>query len=64
MSGLLSEIPTDVVLGTGDARSLVEGGHEADQAWRLLKAQGDVGRVTAGKLVYRSPFAYRGIYIA
>jgi Family of unknown function (DUF6308) len=39
--------------GTGDARSLVEDGREADQAWRLLKAQDDVGWVTAGKLLAR-----------
>ena len=53
MSGLLSKIPADIGLGTGDARSLVEDGREADQAWCLLKAQDDVGWVTAGKLLAR-----------
>jgi len=53
LSGLLSKIPTGDVLGTGNARSLVEDGREADQAWRLLKAQDDVGWVTAGKLLAR-----------
>lgn len=53
ITGLLSKIPADVVLGTGDARSLVEGGHEAGQAWHLLTAQDDIGWVTAGKLLAR-----------
>jgi Family of unknown function (DUF6308) len=53
VSGLLSKIPADVTLGTEDARSLVEDGHEADQAWHLLEAQDDVGWVTAGKLLAR-----------
>lgn len=53
VSGLLSKIPTDVGLGTGDAWSLVEDGREADQAWHVLKAQDDVGCVTAGKLLAR-----------
>jgi hypothetical protein len=53
MSGLLSEIPTDVALGTGDARSLIEDGREADRAWHLLNEQDDVGWVTAGKLLAR-----------
>lgn len=53
VSGLLSQVPADVGLGTGDARSLVEDGREADQAWHLLEAQDDVGWVTAGKLLAR-----------
>lgn len=53
VSGLLSKVPADVGLGTGDARSLVEDGREADQAWHLLEAQDDVGWVTAGKLLAR-----------
>lgn len=53
MTGFLSKIPTDVVLGTEDARSLVEGNREADQAWHLLTAQDDIGWVTAGKLLAR-----------
>ncbi len=58
MSGLLSKIPADVGLGTGDAGSLVEDGREADQAWRLLKAQDDVGWVTAGKLLARKTASF------
>lgn len=53
VSGLLSKVPADVGLGTGDARSLVADGREADQAWHLLEAQDDVGWVTAGKLLAR-----------
>lgn len=53
LSGLLAEIPADASLGTGDARSLVGKGREADQAWHLLEAQDDVGWVTAGKLLAR-----------
>jgi hypothetical protein len=53
VSVLLCKIPADVVLGTNGARSLVEDGSEADQAWRLLEAQDDIGRVTAGKLLAR-----------
>lgn len=53
VSCLLSRVPADVVLGTGAARSLVEGGSEADQAWHLLEAQDGVGWVTAGKLLAR-----------
>jgi Family of unknown function (DUF6308) len=53
VSALLSKIPVDVKLGTADARSLVEDGREADQAWHLLEAQDDVGWVTAGKLLAR-----------
>ena len=34
-------------------RPLVKNGRDADQAWRLLKAQDDVGWVTAGKLLAR-----------
>ena len=53
ISDLLSRIDPDVDLGTGRSRSLVEDGGQADQAWRLLKAQDDVGWVTAGKLLAR-----------
>jgi hypothetical protein len=53
VSALLSNIPTDVKLGTADARSLVEDGREADQAWHALVAQDDVGWVIAGKLLAR-----------
>lgn len=53
MSGLLSKIPADVGLETGGARSLVEDGREAHRALRLLKAQDDVGWVTAGKRLAR-----------
>jgi hypothetical protein len=53
VSVLLSKIPTDVQLGTADARSLVKDGRGADQAWHLLEAQDDVGWVTAGKLMAR-----------
>lgn len=53
VSALLGKIPGDAQLGKDDARSLVEDGREADQAWRLLKAQEDVGWVTAGKLLAR-----------
>lgn len=50
---LLGRIDSDIDLGTEDSRSLVNDGREADQAWRLLKRQDDVGWVTAGKLLAR-----------
>jgi hypothetical protein len=50
---LLSRVPVDVPLGTEDARLLVLDGGEADAAWHLLKAQDDVGWVSAGKLLAR-----------
>lgn len=50
---LLGRIDSDIDLGTGDARSLVNDGREPDQAWQLLKSQDDVGWVTAGKLLAR-----------
>jgi len=50
---LLAKINSDTDLGTGDSRSLVDDGQEADQAWKLLKRQDDVGWVTAGKLLAR-----------
>jgi Family of unknown function (DUF6308) len=53
ISDLLASINADTDLGTGDSRSLVDDGHEADQAWKLLKRQDDVGWVTAGKLLAR-----------
>jgi hypothetical protein len=53
VSVLFAKIPAGAQLGKQDARSLVEDGREADQAWRLLKAQEGVGWVTAGKLLAR-----------
>jgi hypothetical protein len=53
IGALLTKIPDDVSLGTEKSRSLVENGREADQAWRLLEAQDDLGWVTAGKLLAR-----------
>jgi len=53
VSGLLSKIPADIVLGTGDATSFLEDGREANQAWHLLTAQDNVAWVTAGKLLAR-----------
>jgi Family of unknown function (DUF6308) len=50
---LLCKIPLDAGLGTENSRSLIEDGREADHAWQLLKAQDDVGWVTAGKLLAR-----------
>jgi hypothetical protein len=50
---LLCKIPLDAGLGTENSRSLIEDGREADQAWQLLRAQDDVGWVTAGKLLAR-----------
>jgi hypothetical protein len=52
-SELLAQVPADAVLGTGDARSLVDKGQAADKTWHLLRAQDDVGWVTAGKLLAR-----------
>jgi hypothetical protein len=50
---LLSEIPTDVELGTDWAKDLVADGKHADQAWHLLDRQPEVGYMIAGKLMAR-----------
>lgn len=49
----LAQIPTDVDLGTRDAKELLENDGPADRAWRLLKESDGVGWVTAGKLLAR-----------
>lgn len=53
VSDRLYRIPPGIDLGTAGARPFVADGGDADQAWRLLEAQFDVGFVTAGKLLAR-----------
>jgi hypothetical protein len=50
---LLREVPTNVALGEADADKHVRDGSPANQAWRILEAQDDVGWVIAGKLMAR-----------
>ena len=53
LSRLLTQIPLDIELGEDGADRHVADGAAADQAWRLLDDQADVGWVTAGKLLAR-----------
>jgi hypothetical protein len=53
LGDLLSRIPNDLDLGTGNALAVVANGSAADQAWQLLRRQSDVSWVTAGKLLAR-----------
>jgi hypothetical protein len=49
----LREIPANVALGEADDDKHLKHGSSADQAWRLLDAEIDVGWVTAGKVMAR-----------
>ncbi|MEV4656822.1 DUF6308 family protein [Micromonospora sp. NPDC049301] len=49
----LRRIPTDVSLADDEALQYITDGGPADQAWHLLKNNGGVGWVTAGKLLAR-----------
>ncbi|MGN9806455.1 DUF6308 family protein [Micromonospora sp. L32] len=49
----LRRIPTDVSLADTEAPQYITDGGPADRAWRLLKNNGGVGWVTAGKLLAR-----------
>jgi len=49
----LPKIPPEAVLGRGDARSHLDDGSPADQAWWCLVEQEGIGWVTAGKLLAR-----------
>ncbi len=53
LGALLHDIPTNVALGDADASIHVSDRSSADQAWRLLDAQDDVGWVIAGKVMAR-----------
>jgi hypothetical protein len=53
LGGYLSELPTDVDLGSGEAGQHLVDGSPADIAWKTLRDQTDVGWVTAGKLLAR-----------
>ncbi|MET8298611.1 DUF6308 family protein [Streptomyces sp. NPDC005180] len=52
LSGLLHAIPRDIEMVDAEA-DVVADGSPADQAWRLLRDQPDVGWVIAGKLLAR-----------
>ncbi|MEU9828531.1 DUF6308 family protein [Micromonospora chersina] len=49
----LRSIPTDISLADEGAAQYIADGGPADRAWRLLKNNGGVGWVTAGKLLAR-----------
>ena len=49
----LREISANVALGEADADKHVKNGSSADQAWRLLNDETDVGWVIAGKVMAR-----------
>ncbi len=49
----LTEIPTDVDLGTPDAARLLADGGPADRAWHLLDSEDEVSWTIAGKLLAR-----------
>lgn len=50
---LLSQVPTNVDLGSTGAHTHLGEGSATDRAWALLKAQPGIGWVTAGKLMAR-----------
>jgi hypothetical protein len=50
---LLSTVPDDVDLGTGDAAEVVTEGSPADRAWHLLVDHDGVSRVVADKILAR-----------
>jgi hypothetical protein len=52
LSGLLHAIPRGIDMAAAEA-AVVADGSPADQAWRLLRDQHDVGWVIAGKLLAR-----------
>lgn len=53
LGGLLSQIPTDVDLGSSEAHTHLVEGSAAYRVWTSLEAQPDIGWVTAGKLLAR-----------
>lgn len=53
VGALLADVDPFVELGTPQAAALLAAGGAADQAWRLLEAQADMGWVTAGKVLAR-----------
>lgn len=53
LGGLLSQVPTNVDLGSPEAHAHLGEGSAAYRAWTLLEAQPGIGWVTAGKLLAR-----------
>jgi hypothetical protein len=53
LAQLVSKIPAHIAIGAPQAAEHLADGAPADQAWRLLTRQTDVGWVTAGKLLAR-----------
>ncbi|MFI1990762.1 DUF6308 family protein [Actinoplanes sp. NPDC020271] len=53
MTELLARVPTDLELGTRDARKQVGNQSAVSEAWSLLRDRPDVGFVRAGKLIAR-----------
>lgn len=53
ISAILKQIPADLDLGDSGALDHLQPTSPADEAWRLLKQQDDVGWVIAGKILAR-----------